>query len=145
MLIVSNKGYEKMGIVVTLFDVGESPDDIQVHHIGDAIHVYVRKENEKVIYRHVATITGIHVHIKRDKNYSGKFTDIIVDYGNDKENIEKREVIATILHKRDLATIEEIEATMPVCGSCKVKRELIGGSPFAYVYRCPKCGDELIG
>lgn len=141
---MSNKGDEKMGSVITLFDMGESPDDIRIHHVGDAIHIYVRKENEKVIYRHVATITGVRVNIKRDKNYMGKFTDIVVDYGDDKENREKREVIATILHKRTLATIEEIEATMPICNQCGVKRELIGGSVFSYIYRCPKCGNELV-
>lgn len=132
-----------METMVTLFDVGESPDDVSIHHVGDAIHVYVKKENEK-IYRHVATIRGIHKNVKRDKNYPGRYTDIIVDYGDSKENREKREVVATILHKRDLATIEEIEATRPMCHICGIRRELVGGSVFAYIYRCPKCGNELV-
>lgn len=129
--------------IVTLFDVGESPDDIQVYHVGDGIHIYVKTADEKV-YRHVATITGVHKHIRRDKHYPGKYTNIVVDYGDDKENREKREVIATILHKRTLASIEEIEATRPMCNICRIRRELVGGTVFAYIYRCPKCGDEFI-
>lgn len=131
-----------METVLTLFDVGCSPDDIYVRHVGDGVHVYVKTENDK-IYRHVATITGVHMHIKREKNYPGRYTDIVVEYGDDKENIERREVIATILHKRNLATVEEIEATRPMCNICGVRRELVGGSVFAYIYRCPKCGNEL--
>lgn len=131
-----------METVVTLFDVGNSPDDVSVRHVGDGVHIYVKIENEQV-YRHVATITGVHKHIKRDKNYPGKYTNIVVDYGNDKENREKREVVATILHKRNLATIEEIDATRPICHTCGVRRDLVGGSIFEYVYRCPKCGNEI--
>lgn len=131
-----------METIVTLFDVGESPDDVSVHHVGDTVVVYVKTEDKKV-YRHVVTITGVHKHVRRDKNYPGRYTDIVVDHYDDKENREKREVIATILHKRDLATIEEIEATRPMCHICDVRRELVGGSVFAYIYRCPKCGDEM--
>lgn len=133
-----------METIVTLFGVGENPDDVSIHHVGDGVHIYVKTEKENV-YRHVATITGVSRHIRRDKNYPGKFTDIIVDYRDDKENREKREVIATILHKRDLATIEEIEATRPICHVCNVRRDLIGGSAFSYIYKCPKCGNEVIG
>lgn len=132
-----------METVVTLFGVGDSPDDISVHHVGDSVVIYVKTEDENV-YRHVATITGVHQHIKRDKNYPGKYTDIVVDHHGDKENREKREVIATILHKRDLATIEEIEAARPICNICGVRRMLVGGSVFSYIYRCPKCGNEIV-
>jgi len=50
-----------METVVTLFDVGESPDDIQVHHVEDAVHIYIRKGEigGTSVYRHAATITGV--------------------------------------------------------------------------------------
>lgn len=133
-----------METIVTLFGVGENPDDVSIHHVGDGVHIYVKTEKENV-YRHVAMIRGVHKHIKREKNYPGRYTDIVVDHYDDKENGEKREIIATILHKRDLATIEEIEATRPICNVCNVRRDLIGGCVFAYIYRCPKCGNEIIG
>lgn len=131
-----------METVITLLDVGDSPDDVSVHHVGDSVVIYVKTEN-KSAYRHVATITGVHRHIRRDKDYGNRHTNIVVDYGDMKENREKREVIATILHKKNLATIDEIASERPLCTICKVRRELVGGSVFAYVYRCPKCGDEI--
>lgn len=129
-----------MEIVATLFDIGESPDDVSIRQIGDGVHIYVRKIDKEEIYRHVATIRGVHKKITTEKNYPGRYTDIVVDYGEDKE---KREVVATLLHKRNLATIEEIEATRPVCVNCGIRTELIGGSVFMYFYRCSKCGSEI--
>lgn len=121
-----------METVITLLDIGESPDDVDTHHVGSGVHIYVKN-------KHVASIHGVHKLIRREKNYVGKFTDIVVD----NEDKEKREVIATLLHKRTLANMEEIEATRPVCNDCGARTELIGGSVFAYIYRCPNCGKEI--
>lgn len=126
-----------METVVTLFNIGDSPDDVSIRQVGDGIHIYLKKDMDK-IYSLVASIRGVHKRITTDKNYSGKYTDIIVDSGE-----EKREVIATILHKSNLATIEEIEATRPICLNCGIRTELIGGDVFMYVYKCPKCGLEI--
>lgn len=129
-----------METVLTLFDVGKSPDDVSIHHVGNSVVIYVKTEDK--VYRHVATITGVDKHIKEEKNYHGKYTDIVVDHFDDIEDKEKREVIATILHKRGLSTIEEIEATRPIHIDCGTRMELVGGSVFSYIYRCPKCGHE---
>lgn len=82
-----------MNVVLNLFDMGESPDDVKVIHTGDILCIYVKGE-------HKAMITGVHKHVKRDKNYPDKFTDIVVDYHNEKDNVENRDVIATLFHRK---------------------------------------------
>jgi len=126
-------GDEKMEKVVTLFNMGDSPDDVEIRHTGTELYIYAKG-------RQIATVSGVHDNIQRDKNYPGHFTDIIVDRYGDRD--KKREVIITLVHKKAL-TVEEIELTRPVCTKCGERTELVDGCIFFYIYKCPKCGEEI--
>ena len=119
--------------VVTLFNMGDSPDDVEINHVGTEVHISVKG-------RQMITVSGVHAHIKRERNYPGKYTDIVVDRFGDKD--KPREVIMTLVHKKAL-TVEEIELTRPGCPKCKTKMELIDGCVFFYIYKCPSCGEEV--
>ncbi len=80
-----------METVATLYDMGESPDDVEIRHIGTEVQIYVKD-------RLMATVSGVHSHIQRDKNYPDKITDIIVDRFGDKN--KPREIIITLVHKK---------------------------------------------
>jgi tRNA(Ile2) C34 agmatinyltransferase TiaS len=116
--------------VVTLFNMGDDPDDVEIRH---KLHIYAKG-------RHMATVSGVHDYIQREKNYPDHFTDIVVDRYGDKD--KKRDVIITLVHKKAL-TIEEIELTRPVCQKCGERTELVDGCVFFYIYKCPKCGEEI--
>lgn len=88
-----------MNTVLNLFDMGENPDEVRVCHMGDILHIYIKG-------RHAAMITGVHKHIRRDKNYPGKYTTIVVEHYDERENKINREVIATLFHKKSL--VEDI-------------------------------------
>lgn len=100
--------------VVKLFNMGEGPDDVEIRHIGTDIHILVKG-------RYMATVSGVHDHIQRDKNYPGKFTDVIVDRYGDRD--KKREVIITLVHKTAL-TVDEIQS------KCGERIEPIDGPVF---------------
>lgn len=122
-----------MANVVTLFNMGDSPDDIDICHVGTELHIYVKG-------RHMAMVSDVHEHIQREKDYPGKFTDIVVDTYGDRN--KKREVIITLVHKKAL-TVEEIELTRPLCPKCGKRTELVDGCVFFYIYKCPDCGAEV--
>jgi predicted RNA-binding Zn-ribbon protein involved in translation (DUF1610 family) len=113
--------------------MGDSPDDVEIRRIGTELCIYVKG-------RHMATVSGVHEYIQREKDYPGKFTDIVVDTFGDKD--KKREVIITLVHKKAL-TVEEIELTRPLCPKCGKRTELVDGCVFFYIYRCPDCGEEV--
>lgn len=119
--------------IVTLFNMGGNPDDVIINQVGIDVHIRVKG-------RHMITISGVHEHIQREKNYPGHYTDIVVDRFGDKN--KPREVIITLVHKKAL-TVEEIELTRPACPKCETKMELVDGCVFFYVYKCPKCGEEV--
>ena len=119
--------------VVTLFNMGDSPDDIDMNQVGAQIHISVKG-------RHMITVSGVHDHIQREKNYPGHFTDVIVDRYGDRD--KPRDVIITLVHKKAL-TVDEIELTRPVCTKCGERTELVDGCIFFYIYKCPKCGEEI--
>lgn len=79
--------------------MGNSPDDVDIRHIGTELHIYIKGE-------HKATVSGVHDQIQREKNYPAKFTDVIIDRFGDRD--KNREVIITLVHKKGL-TVEEIE------------------------------------
>lgn len=119
--------------VVTLFNMGDSPDDVEMNHVGTDVHISVKG-------RHMITVSGVHSHIQIEKNYPEKLTDIVVDRFRDKD--KPREVIITLVHKKVL-TVDEIELTRPICPKCGERTELVDGCVFFYIYKCQKCGEEI--
>ena len=119
--------------VVTLYNMGDNPDDVEINQVGTQIHIRVKG-------RHMVTVSGVHDNIQMEKNYPGHCTDVVVDRYGDKD--KKREVIITLVHKKVL-TVDEIELTRPVCQKCGERTELIDGCVFFYIYKCPKCGEEI--
>lgn len=44
-------GDEKMEKVVTLFNMGDTPDDVEIRHIGTELYIYAKG-------RQIATVSG---------------------------------------------------------------------------------------
>lgn len=126
-------------MILVLYNIGDSPDDINVDQIGSSVHIYVKRKDIEKVYKQVATIDGVHNKIRIETNIPGKFTDILIDH----KDKNRREVIATVLNNRTWATIEEIEAVRPICPYCGIRTKLVGGEVFNQVHQCTKCGRQI--